>query len=280
MMGSSLIFRPVSTPFHARDAILTWLLHYYTCMRWLREIATWVHFVFIFTFLSVSVAKADDIWPSKGTVVYYQLDSISERCLVPENLYNFDEDASLNCDHFPDNQIFRFTEAIVGTKIELSFNGNKVVGKWHTYNNDIGTDEVRKVSLGGKIFFLKSPMSGKEDEGTITGTRKGKLILAKANSEGFAPEIGYIRIKIRELSDGIEWRQTQRIGRPVGYLPKKERLLISQDSWMDYLNRMPRHLLPCPDQNMKGGVAPGDLPPAAPAVGCIPNNPAKNLPTR
>lgn len=238
-----------------------------------------IRFVFLLLFLGVSVAEANDIWPQKGTVVYYQLESISERCLVPDNLYNYDQDASLDCDHYPSNQIFRFTKAIIGARVELNFNGNKVLGKWHTYSNDIGTDEVRKVSLGGKTFFWKSPVSGKEDEGMITGIRKGKVIFAKANSEGWSPEIGYVRIYIRQLSDWIEWRQAQHVRHPVGYMPKKERFLIDQDNWIDYQNRMPQNFLPCPDQHFTSEMAAGDLPPATPAAGCIPRNPTKNGPT-
>jgi hypothetical protein len=140
--------------------------------------------------LGTTIAESATAWPSEGKVVYYRPATISGRCLVPEHLYNFDKDASLSCARFPPEQIFRFTEAIVGTKIELSFRGKIVTGSWYSAASNIENDDIAKILMDGKIFFRKALLGGKVDEVSIVGVRKGKLIQAKANSEGHAPDLG------------------------------------------------------------------------------------------
>lgn len=224
-----------------------------------------IRFPFLFLALGLVISGNSDAWSSTGKVVYFGPATISERCLVPADLYKFDEDVSFICDRFPSDQIFRFTEAIAGTKIELEFHGNRVTGRWYSDNRNLDNDQVSEVLLNGRKFFQKSPSGGKYDEGTIVGTRKGKVIRAKANSEGHAPHLGYATVELRELSNAIEWKLVQHRRYPIGYMPQKEQLLLSLESWLSDRSSLPATLLPCPSQ--------GEFR-AAPAAGCVLSKPA------
>lgn len=219
-----------------------------------------------------------DAWPTEGKVVYYRPAAISERCLVPAYLYNFDEDASFSCDRFPPDKIFRFTEAIGGTKIELEFNGEKVTGKWYTDNRNLDSNEVTEVLLDGKKFLRKMSIGGKSDEGRIVGIRKGHVIQATANSESHAQNLGYVRIEIREFGNAIEWRQTQNLEQPVGYMPENERLSLSLESLQEDNARFSPKLLPCPPSNdaiNRGYAAPAACDPLPDLSRKTPDNKAK-----
>lgn len=214
----------------------------------------------------MTVSENVAAWPLEGKVVYYGPVTISERCLVPAHLYDSEEDGYLTCDRYPSNQIFRFTEAIAGIKIELNFRGKTVTGKWYSGSRNLGNDTVSEILLDGKRYFRRAAIGGgKYDEGTIIGTRKGKLIRAKANSEGHDPHLGYVRIELLELNDvgrPIQWKRVQNLKLHIGYMPARERLLISLESLLEEEDRSspPAVLGPCPlPREMR----------AAPAAGCV-----------
>lgn len=184
--------------------------------------------------LSILAAGANAYaWPSDGTRVYYNSPMVSERCLVPLRLFRERESPNLQCEEYPAQSIFRFNEALAGTRVELIFKGKSVTGNWTTDNRSVGNDFVHEVILGGETFVTRIDSGGKLDSGQIQGQIKCGVIYARANSEGFEPDAGYVDITIRQISDGILWRASPKVSKTPGYMPWNEELHLNRDSFVE-----------------------------------------------
>lgn len=177
-------------------------------------------------------------WPPTGTRLYYNAPIVSERCLVPLSLWEAKDTAALACEDYPASKIFKFNEALAGTRVELSFMGATVTGRWLTDNRNIGNDSVVDIELAGAKFVTRADLGGKIDDGPIRGHVKCGVIYARAKSEGHNPEAGYVNVVIRETPTGIIWRAGS-AGRLPGYMPAYEALHLNRDGVVGHKDSRP-----------------------------------------
>lgn len=171
-------------------------------------------------------------WPTEGTVVYYAAPIVSEQCLIPLALFRDHEDKEIGtrCEHFSNSEVFKFQEAVGGTRVQLTFSGSNVTGNWVTNNRSSGNTSYSHVNIGGQTFVLRPHLGGKIGQGEITGRIMSGVIHAYTSGDGWCPPSKF-RIIIRKTVQGISWQSYPRqSGSFAAYLPEKEELYPSAES--------------------------------------------------